>query len=40
MSHSVAVVSMEQVTMVSGRTGFQEKDVMGGRLICGDLLCP
>lgn len=39
MSHSVAVVSIEQVTMDSVRIGFQEKEVMGGRLICGDLLC-
>ena len=40
MSHNVAVVSIEQVTMLSGRVGFHEKDVMGGRLVCGDLLCP
>ena len=38
MSHSVAVVSIEQVTIVDGLTGFQENEVMGGRLICGDLL--
>ena len=38
MSHSVAVVSIEQVTMDSVRIGFHEKEVMGGKLICGDLL--
>jgi len=40
ISHNVAVVSMEQVTIFSGRVGFHEKDVMGGRLVCGDLLYP
>jgi hypothetical protein len=38
MSHNVAVVSMEQVTMLLGEEGFQEKDVMGGRDMAGDLL--
>ena len=38
MSHSVAVVSIEQVTMELGVTGFQLNDVIGGRLVWGDLL--
>jgi hypothetical protein len=32
MSHSVAVVSVEHVTMLAGAVGFQLNDVMGGRL--------
>jgi hypothetical protein len=39
ISHNVAVVSIEQVTMLFGEDGFQEKDVIGGRDIGGDLLC-
>jgi hypothetical protein len=38
MSHRVAVVSMEQVTMEFGDIAFQEKEVMGGRDVAGDLL--
>ena len=38
MSHNVAVVSIEQVTIDSGRVGFHAKEVMGGRLDWGDLL--
>ena len=38
MSQRVAVVSMEQVTIELGETGFHEKDVMGGKLVEGDLL--
>lgn len=31
MSHSVAVVSVEQVTILCGDVGFQLKEVIGGR---------
>jgi hypothetical protein len=33
------VVSIEQVTMLSGLSGFHANEVMGGRLVCGLLLC-
>jgi hypothetical protein len=38
MSHNVAVVSIEQVTILFGEDGFHEKDVIGGSDIAGALL--
>ena len=39
ISHNVAVVSIEQVTILFGEEGFQEKEVIGGNDIGGALLC-
>lgn len=39
MSHNVAVVSVEHVTMLAGAVGFHENDVIGGKLYTGCLLC-
>lgn len=38
MSHSVAVVSVEHVTILAGAVGFQLNDVMGGKLNMACLL--